>query len=136
MIMKPEQRPAPFDMKAIRRAAYAVSVGASCDRSDVAELCRLAMDLAPGMDWYLSRHASTQHEQVDELRRAHDAMAAVAKHLGVMPSALLKDPSLAAPRPAGLPPGEVVDVRLVRGRSGQWRGTIEGVQLEREGSGG
>jgi hypothetical protein len=105
---------APFDMRAVRRAAYAVKLGASCDRSDVLELCRLADTLAPGADWWVP---TGEPEQAWVLRYA--ALSAAARDHLVEDT----DESAAALARArmGEVPGEVIDVRLVRDRDGRWR---------------
>lgn len=42
-----ETKSTTIDMEAVRRAAYAVEIGATCDRADLAHLCALARALAP-----------------------------------------------------------------------------------------
>lgn len=71
-----DKHPAPFDLRAARRAAYAVAIGASCDRSDVAELCRLAEQLAPGREWYIDATFVDSH--LEHLERAVEAASAAA----------------------------------------------------------
>lgn len=69
----------PFDLGAARRAAYAVRLGASCDRTDVEELCRLAEQLAPGRAWLSApgELAAARDEELEIARRREEEHVAL-----------------------------------------------------------